>query len=781
MIPYRRTLLGIALTTALSVGHAQDFTIADIEVEGLRTIASGTVFTYLPYQVGDRFTAEDSTAVIRELFQTGFFRDVRVLRDGEVLRVVVVERPTITDLRIDGNKKVETEQLQKAMRDIGLARGQVLDPRALDQLEFELQRVYFGMGQYGARVESEVEDLGDNRVAVAINITEGAPARIRDIVIVGNNDFSDRQLKRQFDLGPRPWFKFWDNSDQYSRQRLTADLENLRSFYLDQGYLKFNVDSTQVTITPDRKDIEIIVNITEGDRYQVKEVSYAGNLLLSAEELEALTEVRVGDYFSRKDVVDTSDNIARRLGNDGFAFANVNPIPEIDEDAKTVSLRFQIDPGSRVSVRRIDFAGNFNTDEEVYRRELRQMEGSWYAAEHLDRSRSRLERLPSVESINQEVLPVPGAEDQVDIRYDIDERLSGSFTAGVGYSQSEGVLFNLGLSQENFLGSGKSVSAAIERSTFRHYYQLDYRNPYFTIDGVSQGFGVFYRKTKAAELSLSRYLMDSYGGNVNFGVPLSEYTYGRVTFQGERQNIKATNQSPSWVTGEPGFEGDRPGPGFTGEHFNIFTVRPNWTYDSRNRAFFPTAGQRHSLTATVAIPGSDLLYYSGEYDGRIYYPVWGDTTLSARANVVAAEAYGSTRSDYKGRSDYYDSLPPTLNYYAGGVQSVRGYEDFSLGPRDSNDDPMGGAFKVVGGIELVSPIPFLAEQASTVRMSFFYDIGNVYRTYSDFKAGELRQSVGVGVNWFSPIGPLTFSLASPLNDKPGDRTQSFQFSVGAGF
>ncbi|MGC9457298.1 MAG: outer membrane protein assembly factor BamA [Halothiobacillaceae bacterium] len=781
MIPFRRPLTGLALLAACASAPAATFTIADIEVEGLRSIAPGTVFTYLPFEVGETFDDSDSTRVIEALYETGFFRDVQVFRDGDVLRIRVEERPTIADLRFDGNKKVETEQLQQALKDIGLGRGRVLDPRAIEQLEVELQRVYFSLGQYGARIDVDVEDLGENRVAVDIDIVEGKPAKIREIVLVGNEDFPADTLRKQFALGPKPWFKFWGSSDQYSREKLAADLENLRSFYLDRGYLKFTIDSTQVTITPDRKDIEIVVNVTEGERYRISEIDYQGNLLLSDEELAELTQVAPDEYFNRERVVETADGIARTLGNDGFAFANVTPMPEIDEANKTAKLVFRVDPGKRVTVRRIDFAGNFNTDEEVYRRELRQMEGSWYAADQVDRSRTRLERLPGLQAVRQELVPVPGVDDQVDLRYELDEQLSGSFTAGIGYSQSEGVLFNLGLSQENFLGSGKAVSVNVERSSFREYYQFDYRNPYFTVDGISQGFGVFFRKSKAAELSLSRYLLDDYGANVSFGVPLSEFTFARAVFQAERQNIKATPESPSWVTGEPAFDGDRPGPGFTNDHFLLFTVRPSWTYDSRNRAFFPTSGQRHRLEATVALPGSELLYYAGEYDGRVYFPVWEDITLTGRAQVALAESYGSTRSDYAGKSDYYDNLPPTLNYWAGGPNSVRGYEDFSLGPRDSNGDPMGGAFKTVGGVELVTPVPFLTEQASTVRMSFFYDIGNVYKSYSDFDAGELRQSVGVGVNWFSPVGPLTFSIAQPLNDKPDDRTQSFQFSVGAGF
>lgn len=770
-------LLG-ALMLIPSLAHA--FVISDIKVEGLRTVTPGTVFTYIPYHVGDDFTDADSTQVINALYKTGFFSDVNVGRLNNVLMVRVKERPTISSIEVKGNKKVETEKLQKALKAIGLAQGHVLDPQALDKMKTELQRVYYSMGQYGVQIKTTVKPLEDNRVFVSIDIYEGKPASIRKIRIIGNHDFSESELLGELQLHPVPWWEFWSNADQYSKEKLAASLESLRSFYLNRGYLKLTMDSTQVSITPDRKQIDIVINISEGPRYKVSGVTFSGNLLLDQSTLKSLDQVNVGQFFNRKEVIDTSEAITKRLGDDGYALAQVQPKPTINEQDKTVAIDFNLQPGDRVTVRHIEFKGNFNTNEEVYRREMRQMEGSWYAANKLDRSKERLQRLPSVQSVEQKIKPVPGVPDQVDVDYDLTEQLSGSFSAGVGYSQSEGMLFNLGLNQANFLGSGKSVGINLERSSYQQSVQFNYNNPYFTVDGVSQGFGLFYTRQNAASLSLSRYLVDSYGGNINFGVPLSETTFASVAFQLQRQKIKSTSYSPSWITGVP-VSGDQPGPGFDGKSFYTLSVNPSFTYDTRNKTVFPTSGIYQKLSGTFAVPGSQLLYYKGDYNGRIYVPLWHDTTLSAHGEVGMAQAYGSTKNSYTGVSQYYSGLPPFLNYFTGGIRSVRGYQDYSLGPVDSNGDPMGGTFMTSGGLELITPVPFLTSQANSVRMSAFWDVGNAYRSYNDFNTQSLRQSVGVAVNWISPVGPLVFSVAKPLNNKPGDRTQIFQFSVGANF
>lgn len=765
-----RSLLAVALGAALSA-QANDTatvtTLRDIEVQGLQNIASGTVFTYLPYRVGDQFSDADSTRVIQELYKTGFFRRVDVSRRGDVLVLNVEELPTIGELKITGNDKVETADLEKALKSAGLTKGRVLNRQALEQMEQELQRLYFSMGLYGIQVDTKQTELEGNRVAIEVDILEGTPASIRTINIVGNKDFKEKELLAQFDLGPTSWYQFFSDKDQYSRQKLAADIEKLRSFYLDRGYLKFNVDSTQVSISPDKKDIHITLAITEGAQYNVSDVGFAGNLIVAESELRPLVTVKVGERFSRKALTESTTAIVKRLGNEGYAFANVNPVPELNEADKSVKLTLYVDPGKRVYVRRINIAGNYNTDEEVFRREMRQMEGAWFSGDKVERSKERLQRLSYVESASVETKPVAGAADQVDLNVGVSERLSGSFSVGVGYSQSEGVLFNIGLSQANFLGTGNNVSFNVERSGYRSLYSLSYMNPYWTVDGISRGFDVYYRETKATELSLSRYLLDSVGGNVRFGIPLSEYTGVRLAVGAEHSKLKRTDNSPDWVQ-----EDD----------FNFFTLTPSWYRDTRDRVVFPNKGGYSLASMEIAVPGSSLEYYKLNLSHDHYFSLTTNYVFKVGALMGYGDSFGKS---YEANGQEYD-LPPFRNYYAGGIRSVRGFEDYSLSSGsdtlDSNGDPLGGAFKLVGGAELIFPLPFLGEEsAKNVRMGLFYDVGNVYSSYDAFDAGQLRMSAGVSLIWLSPIGPLTLSLAQPLNDKPGDRTQIFQFAIGTGF
>ncbi|MEW6444460.1 MAG: outer membrane protein assembly factor BamA [Pseudomonadota bacterium] len=763
-----RAVLPLALGLALSAEAGDSITLRDIEVQGLQNIASGTVFTYLPYRVGDAFSDADSTRVIQELYKTGFFRRVDVARRGDVLVVQVEELPTIGELKITGNDKVETADLEKALKSAGLAKGRVLNRQALDQMDAELQRLYFSMGLYGVQVNTKKTELDGNRIALEIDILEGAPSSIRSINIVGNKVFSEKELLAQFDLGPTSWYQFMSDSDQYSRQKLAADIEKLRSFYLDRGYIKFSVDSTQVNISPDKKDIDITLAVSEGPQYNVAEVAFAGALILPEEELRKLVTIKTGERFSRKALTESTTALVKRLGNDGYAFANVNPAPEIDEAAKSVKITLYVDPGKRVYVRRINIAGNYNTDEEVFRREMRQMEGAWFSGEKVERSRERLQRLSFVESASVETKPVPGAADQVDLNVGLSERLSGSFSVGVGYSQSEGVLFNVGVSQANFLGTGNNVNFNVERSGYRSLYSLSYLNPYWTVDGVSRGFSVYYRETKATELSLSRYLLDAVGGDVKFGIPLSEHTGVRLTMGAEQTRLKTTDESPNWVNPSD---------------FTFFTLTPSWYRDTRDRVVFPNRGGYSLASMEIAVPGSSLEYYKLNLSHDHYLSLSTNYVVKLGALLGYGETYGKAYKDADG-NEY--KLPPFRNYYAGGIRSVRGFEDYSLssssGTLDSNGDPFGGAFKLVGGAELIFPLPFLGEDsAKNVRMSVFYDVGNVYTSYDAFEAGQLRMSTGVALIWLSPIGPLSLSLAQPLNDKPGDRTQAFQFSVGSSF
>ncbi len=766
-----RTFLPLALGLALTAQAADSgssFTLRDIEVQGLQNIASGTVFTYLPYRVGDQFAEADSTRVIQELYKTGFFRRVDVARRGDVLVVQVEELPTIGELKISGNEKVETADLEKALKSAGLAKGRVLNRQALEQMEQELQRLYFSMGLYGVEVSTKQTELEGNRIALEVDILEGSPSSIRSINIVGNKAFTEKELLGQFDLGPTSWYEFFSDSDQYSRQKLAADIEKLRSFYLDRGYLKFSVDSTQVNISPDKKDIDITLAITEGAQYNVSEVGFAGTMILAEDELRKLVTVKAGERFSRKALTESTTALVKRLGNDGYAFANVNPVPEINEASKSVKLTLYVDPGKRVYVRRINIAGNFNTDEQVFRREMRQMEGAWFSGDKVERSKERLQRLSYVESASVETKPVPGAADLVDLNVGVTERLSGSFSVGVGYSQSEGVLFNVGVSQANFLGTGNNVNFNVERSGYRSLYSLSYLDPYWTVDGVSRGFSLYYRETKATELSLSRYLMDAIGGDVKFGIPLSEHTGVRLAVGAEQSRLKRTNSSPSWVNADD---------------YTFFTLTPSWYRDTRDRVVFPNRGGYSLASMEVAVPGSSLEYFKFNLSHDHYLSLSENYVFKLGALMGYGETYGKSYTDASG-NEY--NLPPFRNYYAGGIRSVRGFEDYSLSSGsdtlDSNNDPLGGSFKLVGGAELIFPLPFLGEESvKNVRMSVFYDIGNVYSSYDSFTADELRMSTGVSLIWLSPIGPLTLSLAQPLNDKPGDRTQVFQFAIGAGF
>ena len=496
----------------------EPFTVTDIRVEGLQRIAPGTVFSYLPIKTGETFDEQRSAEAVRALFRTGFFKDVRIERENGVLVIVVQERPAISSIEITGNKDIESEPLLDSLKDIGFAQGRVFDRSLLEKVEQELERQYFSRGKYGVKITTTVTPLERNRVGIVIAVSEGRAARIKQISIVGNKVFDDETLLEDFQLSTPTLLSFYTGVDQYSKQKLAGDLETMRSYYLDRGYINFSIDSTQVSITPDKKDIYITINVTEGDQYKVKEVRLAGDLVVDPPALFPLVQLNPGDVFSRKRVTDTTTQISEKLGDKGYAFANVNTIPEVDEDKKEVAVTFFIDPGKRVYVRRVNMVGNTRTRDEVLRREMRQMEGGWFSSASVERSRTRLDRLGFFEEVNVETPTVPGTTDQVDVNYSVTERPSGNLLVGLGYSQSSGVLFNASVSQDNFLGSGKRVSVAFNNSDVNTVYSFSYLNPYYTIDGVSRGFGLFYRETDASEANVANYTADTFGGNVTYGV-----------------------------------------------------------------------------------------------------------------------------------------------------------------------------------------------------------------------------------------------------------------------
>jgi outer membrane protein insertion porin family len=741
--------------------QAATFTIEDIELEGLQRIAPGTVFTNLPVQVGDVFDDARSAEVVRALFRTGFFSDVSLRRRDNVLVVVVEERPAINEINISGNRDIKDDELMEALRQVGMARGRVFNRTVLERMENELRQQYFARGKYNVRIDVEVEELPRNRVDVNIDIAEGQVAKIRRIALVGNETFEDREVLRRFDSGIPRWYAFFSRKDHYSRQKLSGDLEKLRSKYLDSGFVNFSIDSTQVTLTPDRKDIYITVNVDEGDQYTLSDVRLGGNLIVDEEELMELVEIAPGDVFSRARITEAAERITQRLGDEGYAFANVNPIPEMDDENRQVALTLFVDPGQRVYVRRISFTGNARTKDEVFRREMRQMEGGWYNASNVDRSRVRLQRLSYVESVNIETRRVPGQEDQVDLDITVKERLSGSFTVGVGFAQSEGLLFNLGLSQENFFGTGNRLSLNFSNSRVNTIYSVSYVNPYYTMDGISRGFSLFYRETDASEADITRYATNRYGGTLTYGIPLTEFDTFRVTPGYEHVEVLTSSTSPVEVTDFL----DR-----NGNNFDLYTLETSFTHDTRDRTVFATEGNLQRVGLKVALPGSDLEFYKADYRMQWFRKLTDTLTFGFSADVGYADAYGDSLE-----------VPFFEHYFAGGTRSVRGYRDFSLGPRDStNDDPFGGTFRTTASTELLFPPPFL-DDAGNMRMSLFFDAGQVYRSYEDFDAGEIRTAVGVGMTWLSPVGALTFSLAQALNEGPDDETQVFQFSIGAAF
>jgi outer membrane protein insertion porin family len=759
----RRILLVLMYLSALLSLPAlafQPFHVTDIRVEGLQRISPGTVFNFLPVQVGDQFTQYESERTIRALYKSGYFKSVRLERDGDVLVVVVTERPAIADIKIQGNEDLETEPLLDSLKDIGLAKGQVFDRSLLDKVELELERQYYSRGKYGVKIETTVTPLERNRVDILIDISEGAVAKIRQINIVGNKVFDDKTLLSQFSQKTPNWLSFYTKDDQYSKQVLAADLETLRSYYQDRGYIKFNIDSTQVSITPDKKDIYITINITEGKQYKVREVRLSGELVVKPEKLYPDFQINAGDVFSRKRVTDTVTRISDTLGNEGYAFANVNTVPDIDEKTREVDLTFFVDPGKRVYVRRINFAGNSKTRDEVLRQELRQMEAGWFSAEKVERSRTRLQRLGFFEQVNVETPAVPGLTDEVDVNYSVTEQPSGSISLGIGYSQTSGIILNGSISQENFLGTGRRVSAAMNTSDVTTVYSFNYNNPYYTVDGISRGFGVFYTQTNFDSANISNYSTDTYGASVTYGFPISEVNSFQFTVLADSLKLKTADFSSIEIQQFVDEYGD---------NFNNLTLSASFAHDTLNRRIFPSEGGVRRISGETKVPGSGLQFYKVNLALQQYLPLTKLFVFQAKSDIGYGDGYGK-----------FSEMPFFENFFAGGVRSVRGYEDNSLGPRDSQNDPLGGNFKTTGSAQILFPPPFLTD-SNAVRLSLFYDIGNVFAGAGDWSASDLRMSVGLGATWLSPVGPLAVSIAQPFNDQSGDNLQQFQFTLGAGF
>lgn len=754
-------LLGAAVAFCAFRAQADSFLIQDIEIEGLQRISAGTLFTYLPLQVGEEFDTRRSGEVARALYRTGFFDDIELRRRGDILVIEVRERPSIADIRFDGNEDIETEQLEEVLKQVGIARGRVFNRSVLERLERELRQQYFARGKYNVKIDTTIEELPRNRVDISIDISEGKVARIREVTVVGNEDLEEDDLLDEMDSGTSSWWKFWSSRDEYSKQKLSGDLEKIRSVYLDDGYVKFRIDSTQVSITPDKKDIYITINIEEGDRYRIKDVKLAGDLVLPEAELMEVVTLKAGEIFSRKNVTETTTKLAETLGDQGYAFANVNPIPDIDEEAKEVSLTLFVDPGKRVYVRRVNFHGNYKTRDEVFRREMRQMEGGWYATSKINRSKARIQRLIFVESVDVQTRQVPGTDDQVDLDVTIVERQAGSFTIGAGYSQDQGVLLNLSLKEDNFLGSGRRFGIDFNNSRVNRIYSVSFTNPYATINGVSRGVNLFYRETDTDAANISRFSADRYGGSLSHGIPLTEFDRTRISIGYDNTEIQLGSDAAIELRDFLAENGDK---------YQQYPFELSFSHDTRDRLIFTSSGNLQRLAVETPAPSlSDLEFYKIDFRSLWFFPLAEKWTFSMDGGVSYGDSYGST-----------SELPFFEKFYAGGIRSVRGFKANTLGPRDSNNDPFGGDFRVLGSAELFFPVPGL-EEVGSFRASTFVDAGQVFDEYDSFEPQDIRVSVGVAAEWVSPIGPLTFSLGWPLNDKDEDEVETFQFSLGGGF
>ena len=756
------------LIVALFSQHAlalEPFVIKDIRVEGLQRTEAGTIFTYLPVQAGDVMSDEKATQAIKSLYNTGFFKDVRIEADGDVLVVTVQERSAIAKIDFSGNKSFPSDKMTEGLKQIGISEGLIFDKSQLDRAEQEIKRQYLAQGKYGATVKTVVSPLERNRVAVRFEIEEGVVAKIRDINIVGNNAYTTDDLRAEFLLTTPNWMSWWNKDDQYSKQKLTADLETLKSFYMNQGYLEFSIDSTQVSISPDKQDIYITVNVAEGEKYTISDVKLAGELQVPEAELTPLIKIAKGDVFNRQLVTETSKAIGDRLGNEGYAFSNVNAIPEINKVDHTAAFTFFVDPGKRVYVRRINLTGNTRTRDNVLRREVRQLESAWYAGDKINRSKERLDRLQYFDSVDVETPAVPGTTDQVDININVTEKSTGSIQFGAGLSSNEGVVLGVTVNQPNFLGTGNRVSAQINTGKVNTTYSLSYTDPYFTPDGVSRGFDVYRRDVDTGSLNIGSYNSKSYGAGVRFGLPLSEKDFFSAGLTGDFTKIELSGNSPKQYLD---FCGNA-----RGCSSDSLQLAAAWTHDSRDNTLFPNRGVLQKLSAEVALPVLDLEYYKVEYKHSWFKDVTKNFVVMLNGELGYADSYGSKE------------YPFFKNFYVGGVNSVRGFDNGAIGPRDfdpgtNSDFAVGGTTRIVGNAEIFAPVPFI-KNSSQFRLSAFVDTGSVYANNQSISLGELRYSTGVGISWFSPFGPLKLVFAKALNKKEGDQTQTLQFQLGSQF
>lgn len=762
------TLLG---ALAFAQGAAA-FTISDIRVEGISRTEPGTVFSHLPFRAGDEYTAEKGTRAIHALYASGLFRDVTLTQDGDVLVVHIVERPAVATIETSGIKAFDKDAVEKSLRDVGMAEGRIFDQAVLERADQELRRQYLARGYYGVSVKTTVTPLERNRVRITISVDEGRASSISAIRFVGNKTFDNDELADLMQLGVPNWFSWYTKRDLYSREKLAADLESIRSFYMNQGYLDFKIDSVQVSIAPNKSDVYVTINMTEGEKYTVNDVRLTGDLLGLDSELQALITLEKGEMYNAEKVKNVSSAITDKLATLGYAFATANASPISDAQRRTVDIVYTVDPGRRAYVRRVNITGNNRTRDEVIRREVRQYEAAWFNSDLVKLSRDRIDRLGYFESVTAEPKPVPGTRDQVDLEVNVKERPTGSISLGAGYSTSEGIILSAGFAQNNVFGTGNSVSVDVNTSKSQRTIALSVVQPYITPEGISRSWDVYDRSVDLKELEVADVKYDTRGFGVSWGIPFTELDRVFLGGRFEMTDVKSNANSPWRYQNYEDKYGDNP---------MTVALTLGWSRDSRDNSLAPTRGVYQRLNGEFALPGFDIQYYKATYQYQQYIPLSRTWTLAFNGEVGWGDVYGKT-----------DEFPFFKNFYAGGIGSVRGYNSGSLGPKeydpyDGDSDNLGGDRMLTGSIEILAPLP---GGDRTLRVFGFLDAGYVWgyegvgvRQYrrQSMSLSDLRYSTGIGVAWISPLGPLKFSIAAPLNDKDGDDIQRFQFQIGTGF
>ncbi len=791
---------------SLSTSAFDEFLITDIRIIGLQRVSIGSIFTAIPVSVGDKMSQAKVREISKALFATAQFNDIQIAKDGNALIISLLERPSISSIELEGNKALKSEDLLKGLEGAGIAEGQVYKRSTLNGMKSELVRQYSSQGRYGASVNIETEDRPRNTLALKIIIDEGKSAKIKKVNIIGNNLFTDEELMTGFELQEGKWYAFLSNKDKYSKEKLEGDIENLESFYLDRGYLKFSIESSQVSVSKNKEDVFITLSISEGDQYKIDDVSVIGEMPLDEALYNPIVESQKNKIYSQAQITQIEEYFVNLLGNEGYTFAEVSGNPEIDQENKTVSLLFLIQPGNRTYARKILFAGNYLTNDEVLRREMRQFEGAWASDNLIEGSKVRLERLGFFKEVNVETIPVPGTEDQVDIEFTVEEESTSSVGGSIGYSDF-GMNIGLNLSDNNYLGSGNRFIFGINKSIYQESYNISFFDPYFTMDGVSRGYSIYFRETDYGEYNIANYLTNSQGLGVQFGYPISDTQRIGLNVNFDNTDIDSGSLPSREISDFLSSEGNV---------FDVLKAQAVWSRVTLNRGMFPTYGSSTDVMLQVTVPGSDLTYYKTNLRQKFYRPLgFSNLVFGFDGELGYIGAYGDT-----------EKTPFFENFYSGGPRSIRGFESNTLGPRvtpspcydfdpvteecplivDSDfdgtpdsiaqnpylyqqrRDPIGGNLLIEGSLQLIFKLPMIEDQRS-MRSAFFLDFGNVFSTdCQDYQINcfepsvdELRYSIGVGVTWITGFGPMSFSFSQPFNDGIYDRTEEFQFTIGTVF